>query len=70
MPKPKKRTTPTAGSVYERNFAGKTYRLKVVKSSDGVAYEVSGRIFKTPSAAAKSIVKQEVNGWRFWKVGP
>ena len=69
MPKAKKRTTPTAGSVFERSFEGKTHRLKVVKSSNGVAYEVSGRMFKTPTAAAKSIVKHAVNGWRFWKIG-
>jgi hypothetical protein len=70
MPKAKKRTMPTFGSVFEKNYGGKTYRLKIVKSSNGIAYEVSGRIFKTPTAAAKNIVKHAVNGWRFWKIGP
>jgi hypothetical protein len=60
------RILPKAGVTIDRTFAGKQYRLKVADSPDGLVYELNGRIYKTPTAAAKSITKFEVNGWRFW----
>jgi hypothetical protein len=68
MPKTKKREMPKAGSVFEKQYLGKTHKLKVVKSPTGVAFEYNGRVFRTPTAAAKSIVNHEVNGWTFWKM--
>jgi hypothetical protein len=35
---------------------------------DGVAYELDGHQFETPTAAAKHIQGTEVNGWKFWKM--
>ncbi len=68
MPVRKQRALPRVGSSFERAFKGKLYRLKVVAAPNGVAYQVAGRVFKAPSAAAKSIVKFAVNGWLFWKM--
>lgn len=66
MPKPKKRKAPNIGSIFEKIYKGKTYKLKVIYSPNGLAFELDGDIFKTPTAAAKSITKREVNGWEFW----
>jgi len=66
MPPRIERKVPKAGEVFEGTFAKKKYRLKVIQLSDGIAYELDRCIFKTPTAAAKSITKFEVNGWRFW----
>jgi len=68
MPKRKKRALPTVGSLFERSYKGKVYRLKVIESQTGIAYELADRKFNTPTAAAKSLVKTEVNGWTFWKI--
>jgi hypothetical protein len=68
MPKNKIRVTPTVGSVFQKKFNGKIYLLTVIKSSNGVAYNIGNLIFATPTAAAKSIQKTEVNGWKFWKM--
>lgn len=61
-----KRKPPKVGTSFERSFAEKHYTLKVVSTSDGIAYELNGRIYKTPTTAAKTITKYEVNGWLFW----
>ena len=68
MPKTKRRDIPKVGTVFTKKFDGKTYSLKIVNSSSGVAYELNGRVFSTPTAAAKSITHHEVNGWKFWKI--
>lgn len=60
------RKTPKVGVLLEGTFAKKHYTLKVVQTADGLGYELNGKIYKTPTAAAKSITKFEVNGWRFW----
>jgi hypothetical protein len=64
----KKRNQPTVGSIFERRFGEKAYRLKVVRDAEGIGYELSGRRFKTPTAAAKSVIGHDVNGWLFWKI--
>ena len=63
-----KRKMPREGAVFQRMVAGKIYKLKVVSSANGVAYELNGRIYKTPTTAAKIITKYEVNGWLFWHI--
>ncbi len=68
MPRRKQRDLPKVGAVFEREYKGKVYCLKVIKGPTGIAYQLSGHIFKTPTAAAKSIVQVEVNGWAFWKM--
>ena len=68
MPKIKKRKMPKVGSVFEKQFNGVIYQLIVVKSKDGIAFKQGDHLYDTPTAAAKSIQKTEVNGWKFWKM--
>ena len=68
MPIPKERELPKVNSEYKKTLNGKTYTLRVVKAGSGVAYELNGKIFNTPTAAAKSLTKNEINGWKFWKM--
>lgn len=60
------RKTPKAGVIFERTFAGKKYKLKVINTPKGLAYELDDQVYETPTSAAKNITKFEVNGWRFW----
>jgi len=64
----KQRETPCDGSKFKRAYKGKLYTLSVVNNKDLVAYKLNGVTYPTPSAAAKSVVKTEVNGWRFWRI--
>lgn len=66
MPKRKERPTPKVGSSFEKIFHGKTRTLHVMKQDKGMCYEMDGKMFNSPSAAAKTLTKSEVNGWRFW----
>jgi hypothetical protein len=68
MPARKKRTNPKVGCEFVRRFKNKTYKLRVIKVGDRIAYEHGSTVFSSPSAAAKSITKTEVNGWEFWKM--
>lgn len=69
MPIKIKRPNPLAGSKFEKKYKGKPYTLEVVKSEVGVSFKLKGAIYLTPTAAAKSITKTEVNGWHFWRIG-
>lgn len=69
MPKRKIRPCPILGSEFIKEFKGKSHKLKVVKDGGKVAYQLGASIFPSPSAAAKSITKREVNGWKFWGLG-
>ena len=42
--------------------------MTIVSTPSGIGYEVNGRVFQTPSGAAKSITRTEVNGWGFWRI--
>jgi len=66
MPVRKKRMIPVVGTICSRTHKGKTHKMTVVRMSDGVGYKIGKEVFKTPTAAAKSITKTEVNGWVFW----
>jgi hypothetical protein len=68
MPINKERKLPHIGKTYTRVFSGKSYTVKVVRANNGVAYNLGGNTFVTPTAAAKSITKYDVNGWRFWRI--
>jgi hypothetical protein len=70
MPKTKEHVVPKVGTVFEKKYRGKYYKVAVVKCSGKTAYDVGGRTFKTPTAAAKSITKHEINGWVFWDMDP
>jgi len=68
MPAAKQRTKPKVGLEFTKEYKRKTYKLKVVKTEGGVGYELGGTIFTSPSTAAKSITKNEINGWKFWGI--
>jgi Protein of unknown function (DUF2924) len=70
MPKGKRkhRKLPSIGAKFERKWRNALYRMRVVKEAGKAAFEVQGQVFASPSAAAKSVTKQEVNGWRFWHI--
>lgn len=73
------RTPPESGTKYNKIYKGKKYVLRVEESSGQVRYFVDKlnskneviigtKSFKSPTAAAISITKNSVNGWRFWKI--
>jgi hypothetical protein len=68
MPTKKERKLPKVGSIWEKSFKNRRYVMKVVAAPNGIAYEVDGRRFDSPSAAANNITKTAVNGWIFWKI--
>ena len=68
MPRRKDRKPPKTGSTYSHNYKGQVYVLKVVEDDQQVAYSLKGKVYKTPTAAAKSITKSEINGWRWWGI--
>lgn len=60
--------TPKVGTVYEANFKGKTYTMKVVKEDGEIAYRVGKNTYSSPSAAGKAVIGGACNGWRFWHI--
>jgi hypothetical protein len=68
MPAKKRRIKPKVGCEFVKRFKGKTYKLKIVKSDGEIAYEVGNTAFPSPSGAARSITKGQVNGWKFWRI--
>lgn len=59
---------PKVGTVYEKKYKGKLFKLTVVRASGKTAFDYSGQAFDTPTAAAKTITKHEINGWKFWGI--
>ena len=53
----------THGTEFRATYKGQVYTGKV----ENGALVVSGERFNSPSAAAVSITKTPVNGWRFWE---
>lgn len=68
MPKHKERPTPKVGTRYEKRFKGKDHILHVVENEGRVCYKLGREIFASPTAAAKSLTKSEINGWKFWQM--
>lgn len=64
----KERTIPLPGCKFKRTWKDIEYEMKVIKVGEAIKFKVNNEIFSSPSGAAKSITKQEVNGWRFWKI--
>jgi len=59
---------PKVGETFTRTFKSIRHTMTVVKAKKGVGYEVDNNVHSSPSAAAKSITKTAVNGWRFWRI--
>jgi hypothetical protein len=68
MPITKKRTELKIGTKFTKKYKEKTYQLKVVHHHGRLAYQLKKEVFSSPSAAAKSLTKTEVNGWVFWNM--
>ena len=68
MAKKKERKPPRIGSRFNKEYKGKNYKMTVTKIKNGIGYKVGDVVYRSPSAAAKSITKSEINGWLFWKI--
>jgi hypothetical protein len=66
MSKRKQHVIPAVGATFERTYKGKKFRLKVASDARGIIYVLNSQAFRSPSSAAKSITKNETNGWAFW----
>jgi len=66
MAKRKKRPTPKVGSRFEKTYNGKSRTLLVVENEGRICFRMDGETFSSPTAAAKTLTKNEVNGWKFW----
>ena len=68
MPKKKNRIPPEPGCVFQREYKAKTYEMLVVLETGQISYKVGAVVYRSPSAAAKSVTNTEVNGWSFWEI--
>jgi hypothetical protein len=68
MPKTTLHEPPLPGSTFSRMYKRERYIMVVEKTEEGVGYKVGKTIYRSPTAAAKSITKTEVNGWSFWGI--
>jgi hypothetical protein len=59
---------PAVGMEFTREYKGERYKMTVVKGGMGAAFKVGTDIYRTPSQAARSVTKTEVNGWVFWRI--
>lgn len=68
MPVKSSHITPSIGRVFQHNYKGTLYTMVVVQTKEGVAYKVGEEIYRSPTAAAKSIVGKDqfINGRSFW----
>lgn len=64
----KVRKLPAPGTVYKRLFKGKEYQMTVIEKNGKIYYNVNNTLYSSPSSAAKPIFKNEINGWRFWRM--
>jgi hypothetical protein len=60
------RKPPKVGCKFAHQFKGKVVTMTIVGTRDGIGYEVRGKVFGSPSTAAKHISGHEENGYRFW----
>jgi len=54
------------GKRLKGTHAGREYRARVLPSGR-IKLLDAGRIYDSPSAAARAIVKRSVNGWLWWR---
>ena len=57
-----------AGTKLVARYKGTEYAVEVVKTKDGIRYQLEdGREFKSPSSAGSAVMGGNAcNGWRFW----
>jgi hypothetical protein len=61
------RKPPNVGQWFTRRHKKKSYTMTVVNTLDGVKYEVAGKLFSSPSSAAKYVAGYWENGYSFGK---
>jgi hypothetical protein len=68
MPKGKRkeRKLPKAGMIFTKRHKGKDYSLTVIEIDGQIKYKIGKNVFNSPTAAAQSLVKYNINGWAFW----
>lgn len=68
MPQKIQRPNPKKGTIFIKKYKKKEYRMEVIENNGIIEFKVNNKIYKSPTAAAKSITNNEVNGWYFWKM--
>lgn len=66
MPIRKTHQSPKVGDTFTKTFKSAQHKMTVVEVGKGVGYRIGKTVYKSPSAAAKSITQTAVNGWAFW----
>lgn len=67
MTKGRVKREPEPGTVFRHTYKGELHEMIVVTTDDGIRYKVGEQVFKSPTAAAKSLVgDQFINGRKFW----
>ena len=57
------------GTILVARYKGKDYACTVIRTDDGIRYQVAGKgIHRSPSAAGSAVTGAACNGWRFWSV--
>jgi hypothetical protein len=59
---------PKKGKIFTKVYNNKKHSMKTVEVDGKIKYKVDDIIFNTPTAAAKHITKNSVNGWVFWDI--
>jgi hypothetical protein len=63
-----KRQPPKVGSQYKVSYLGIMRTLHVIERDGKICYKMAGKIYSSPSGAAKALLKGSVNGWKYWKM--
>ncbi len=64
------RELPPAGTTLQGRFRGENFSATIVEAEGlpaGRGVKFGEDIYPSLSAAARTITKQSVNGWRFWQ---
>jgi hypothetical protein len=61
---------PEVGRKFTQKFKDKVVTMTVVKTDEGIGYEVKGEVFRSPSMAAKHVSGHEANGYEYWRMEP
>jgi hypothetical protein len=64
------RREPAVGETFQHRYMGDVYTMTVVRTENGIGYELLGEIYRSPTAAAKALVgkDQSTNGRKFWHI--
>ena len=66
-----KKSLPASGTILTGKLKGIQYRARIVEASgfpEGKAVSLGDKLYRSLTAAATSVTKTSVNGWRFWEI--